>query len=438
MKCIEIAHDHDLNVLVEMLCEVSSVRDPVSLLGQFGKHFWQIRPVDIMVSISTRNLEPGQYKITRMIYPSRVDASFEPANPWRNWEHIPVRTGGFLGELISHAVPQLLHDLEIDNDPVLGDKLADMGSCIASPIFDHGKTPNWNIYFHHEPDLYTIGQLADHFLTANLVGTATRNLLAINREEELNAKLTAQLEAVARVQQALLPRKIPHIEGLTIATSYLTSDEAGGDYYDFFELPDGRWGIVIADVSGHGAAAATVMAMLHAILHAYEVDPFTPDAVLGYANARLASSRIESFFVTAFFGVYDPATGELVYTRAGHNPPRLKRGDTGRVLAIANAPGLPLGIDPSYVYQTDTITLAHHDTLVLYTDGITEAFNNQREQFGLSRLDGALVGCSGMPDCVVDSIHTKLFEHTRSLDRADDQTIVALQRIDEPSATQSK
>jgi len=231
------------------------------------------------------------------------------------------------------------------------------------------------------------------------------------------------------VQQALLPREIPKIPGLKIATSYLTSDEAGGDYYDFFPAPNGTWGVVIADVAGHGAAAATVMAMLHAILHGYRGPDFAPDAVLRYANSRLEACRIESTFVTAFFGVYDPATGRLEYARAGHNPPRLKQRDGGGVRAVDGAHGLPLGITRDYEMRSGSLDLRVGDTLVLYTDGITEAFSAEREQFGIHRLDGALVGCSGEPDCVVDSVHKALYKHTRSLAREDDQTIVAIRRV---------
>ncbi|MBZ0173263.1 MAG: PP2C family protein-serine/threonine phosphatase, partial [Phycisphaerales bacterium] len=296
-------------------------------------------------------------------------------------------------------------------------------------IFDHGEAINWNLYFHGGRDFYTADHLAVHFLTVNLVGTATRNLLAVNRADELNRRLTAQLEAVARVQQALLPREIPKIPGLKISTSYLTSDEAGGDYYDFFVLPGGRWGILIADVAGHGAAAATVMAMLHAILHGYQGPEFSADAVMRYANGRLSSSRIDSTFVTAFFGVYEPGSGRLEYSRAGHNPPRLKIGDTGEVRALDDAAGLPLGITEEYEIQTGCVRLGVGDTLVLYTDGITEAFNGLREQFGLGGLDGALVGCSGDPECAVDSVHKALYRHTGSLGRDDDQTIVAIRRV---------
>lgn len=428
MRRLDTADHTELGVLAEMLREVSSVEEPVSMLRRFGRHFWQVRPIHLMISVSRRGLPEGSYKLTRVVRPDSFDG--EAPNPWRDWEKLPLHRGGFLGETIAQPRPQVFNHLHVPEDPALGDMLAEFGSCMASPIFDRGEALNWNFNFHRDPELYTPDMLADHFLTANLVGTATRNLLAVNRAEELNRQLTAQVEAVARVQQALLPTTTPEIPGVRIATSYLTSQEAGGDYYDFFPLPDGKWGILIADVAGHGAAAATVMAMLHAILHGYVGPEFGPDAVMRYANARLSNQRIDATFVTAFFAVYDPAEHTLVYARAGHNPPRLKLGDTGEVVGLDDASGLPLGITEDYEIQTGQVRLGLRDTLVLYTDGITEAFSPQREQFGIERLDKALVGCSGEPECVVDSVHKALYAHTRSLSRDDDQTIVALRRVE--------
>ena len=418
-----------LSVLAEMLREVSSVDEPVEMLRRFGQHFWRVRRIDYLVSTSSRGLPDGQYKVTRAMTPGRLEADDGGPNPWRDWAKLDAFRGGFLGEAMSRVEPQLFNNLRVTGDPALGDSIAAFGSCVASPIFDRGEALNWNFNFHRDPHFYTREHLADHFLTTNLVGTATRNLLAVNRAEELNRQLTAQLEAVARVQQALLPIGIPAIPDLAISTSYLTSQEAGGDYYDFFPLPDGRWGVLIADVAGHGAAAATVMAMLHAILHGYEGPEFDPAAVMRYANRRLGRHRIDATFVTAFFAVYDPSGHTLTYARAGHNPPRLKRGETGEVLVLDDAPGLPLGITDDYDIQTGRLILGVYDTLVLYTDGITEAFNAEREQFGTQRLDEALIACSGQPECVVDSVHKALYQHTRSLARDDDQTIVALQRV---------
>jgi phosphoserine phosphatase RsbU/P len=420
--------ESEIRVLSEMLREVSSVHEPVAMLRRFGRHFWKVRPVDYMVSVSRRGLPTGRYKVTRAFRVREQEA--EAPDPWRDWDSLPAHEGGFLGRVLLREEPQLFRDLRIADDPALGAVIAEFGSCMASPIFDRGEALNWNLYFHRDPAMYTPEHLADHFLTANLVGTATRNLLAVNRAEELNRRLTAQLEAVARVQQALLPRDIPRFPGLTIATSYLTSQEAGGDYYDFFHLPEGRLGVLIADVAGHGAAAATVMAMLHAILHGYEGPEFAPDAVMRYANARLVGHPVDATFVTAFFAVYDPASHRLEYARAGHNPPRLKRGDSGLVEALDGGAGLPLGITDGYEIGSGSVSVRPRDTLVLYTDGVTEAFGPGREQFGVERLDRALVGCSGEPECVVDSVHRALHAHTGSLARDDDQTIVAMRRTD--------
>ncbi len=166
-------------------------------------------------------------------------------------------------------------------------------------------------------------------------------------------------------------------------SSYLTSNESGGDYYDFFRLPGERWLILIADVSGHGAAAATVMAMLHAILHCYSplngIDRFDPAQIMEFANDRLLNARLEGNFVTAFLAVFDPATGRFDYANAGHNPPRLKDGLSGKITPIDGAGTLPLGILEDLNATTETIHLKPNDTIVLYTDGITEAFSPPRK-----------------------------------------------------------
>jgi sigma-B regulation protein RsbU (phosphoserine phosphatase) len=249
---------------------------------------------------------------------------------------------------------------------------------------------------------------------------------------QLNTRLSAQFEEVARVQRSLLPRVMPDIPGLDLATSYLTSDEAGGDYYDFFRLPGGCWGILIADVSGHGAAAATVMAMLHGILHAFVGATSTipaPDEVMRYANGRLLEAGLESSFVTAFFAIYNPETSVLRFARAGHNPPIVKRPDRGCVELDSDRAGPPLGVFEPYEVACEEVRLDPGDTLVLYTDGITEAFSASREMFTAAKLMDAISRVSCHPDAVIDAVHQSLFKHTGGArTRADDQTLVVLRR----------
>jgi sigma-B regulation protein RsbU (phosphoserine phosphatase) len=269
-------------------------------------------------------------------------------------------------------------------------------------------------------------------LLSNLIGAMTRNLVAIKEVERLNGELNAQFEEVARVQQSLLPEKIPVIPGLAVATSYLTSDRAGGDYYDFLPMPGGRVGILVADVSGHGAGAATIMAMLRAILHCYSGGDGGAASILRFANHRLVASRLEGNFVTAFFGVFDPATARLNYASAGHNPPRFISGATGEIRGIEDGASLPLGITQDLDFLSEDLQLRPGDAMVLYTDGITEAFGSAHadrgiDMFGVERLDRAILASDLRPDSIIENIHKALFEHTGARTRADDQTLVAFQ-----------
>jgi sigma-B regulation protein RsbU (phosphoserine phosphatase) len=196
-------------------------------------------------------------------------------------------------------------------------------------------------------------------------------------------------------------------------------------------MPDGRLGVLVADVSGHGAGAATIMAMMRAILHCYSGGDGSASSVLRFVNQRLLGSRLEGNFVTAFFGVYDPAKARLNYASAGHNPPRLYTAATGSIRGIEDAATLPLGISDDMDVWSEDVQLSPGDAIVLYTDGITEAFSGdgQRQMFGVEKLDEAIRTTAGRPDDIVESIHRSLFAHTQSRTRADDQTLVAMQYV---------
>jgi phosphoserine phosphatase RsbU/P len=439
VQFIDLQQNGDIEVITEMLRQVSLATDPSQVLEIFGPYFRRKRPSDVYLGVSVRGLKPGEYKITRKFrFDPDGDAveNLNDVNPWRDWDRLPTYTGGLIGQLIARGEPSLIHHLDAADDPAIGDIVADMGACLASPHFDRGEPTNWAISFVRDPEGFDIETVDEAFLLGSLLGTVTRQILSIAQTKSLNRQLQSQFEEVARVQRSLLPSRIPDIPGLEIATSYLTSDEAGGDYYDFFEFRDGSWGIVIADVAGHGAGAATVMAMLRAILHGFAHDrqTVTPDDILNYTNMRLHDAGIDGRFVTAFFAVYDPKPNKsgnptLTYARSGHNPPRIKEGKTGVVRPLDEAGTVPLGVFETYKACSACIELHPDDTVVLYTDGITEAFNTSREMFGVDRLDSALTNCSGNPDCTVDSVHTALYAHTGKLSRDDDQTIVTFRYV---------
>ena len=234
-----------------------------------------------------------------------------------------------------------------------------------------------------------------------------------------------ELEAVAAAQQLLLPAELPHVPALDLAVSYRPARQAGGDYYDFLPLSDGRWGLFIADVSGHGAAAAIVAAVVHATLRGCpELDD--PGKVLAYINGRLRGARTEwsGSFVTAFYAVFDPRTRTLSYATAGHPPARLRSGSDGVVRSLDAVRALPLGIEAGETFVTNSTIVTPGDVLVMFTDGVAEASDPHDEWFGAERLDHSIPEADGSARSVLDVISNELGAFTQGQRPADDQTLV--------------
>ncbi len=423
MHTIDLTSIPRVAMYVDMLRRVSRHTEPADVQKEFARILREERQVDGMISLSVRGLPRGQYKFTRVNLDD--DVGTVTINPWRQWNDLATHSGGFIGSLIEAPVPRIVQHMNVRHDPVLGDRLARFGSCFANPLYDDGEALNWSITFRVGDEAYTAEGSETNILRSNVIGKLTKSLVVAKQARELNAKLTAQLEEIAQIQRTLLPDRLPSVPGVSIATSYLTSNEAGGDYYDFFEMGKGRLGVVVADVSGHGAGAATVMAMLQTILHGFQERHKGPAAMLEHANRELMRKRFDTMFVTAFAGVIDRERAVLTYANAGHNPPehRLIGGETR---SLAEGASVPLGVIDRPEYTDARTPMNAGETMVLYTDGVTEAFSPppEREMFGVRRLREALATCSGEPSCVIESIHERLYEHTRSRERADDQTLV--------------
>lgn len=433
---IDLSQNPRIAELTRVMRRMSDLTDPAELLRAFSPWVATRFRRDFLLTLSRRGLGEGRYKFTRVI-PGRpnfddLSRARTVMNPWEQWDELPEHTGGLVGEIVTRGEPRVITGLDLASDQVLsgvmGEDAARMRSLAAIPTYDRGEAINWSIIFCADDAPYTLEEFEDGMLDINMIGTATRNLVARREVETLNNKLGGQIEQIARIQRALLPEKNPTVPGFGIATSYIPSDDTGGDYYDYYHGPDGRLGVLIADVSGHGAGAATVMAMLRAIIHCYEsADGIDTARFARYCNSKLAASKIEGNFVTAFFCVIDPASGEIVWTRAGHNPPRIRRAD-GTVEVIDSAGTLPLGVVDDLDAESDRGRLHPGDTLVLYTDGITELRGPGNELFGEERFDRAVHACDGMPECVVDAVHRAMHDFTGSMTRQDDQTLVVVRR----------
>jgi sigma-B regulation protein RsbU (phosphoserine phosphatase) len=187
----------------------------------------------------------------------------------------------------------------------------------------------------------------------------------------------------------------------------------------------------IADVSGHGTPAAVLMAITHAVAHAQPGTHTPPAAMLGYLNDQLTRSYTRSgTFVTAFYAVLDPRALTLAYSRAGHNPPRLVRGD--RVLSLDEDGGLPMGILDGQAYGQVKVKLERGDLLLLYTDGITEAMAPRdgqapRDLFGLERLDALLLDCGAASAAgCIERVRAEVALFSENAPPTDDQTLIAI------------
>jgi sigma-B regulation protein RsbU (phosphoserine phosphatase) len=473
--------DPRLNHLLGLVRDLSSAKTPQEVLQSFGRGMAEIMPPTAFISASCRGLPAGQYKITRMS-PAGWMENLAEADPWRQWDDLAVREGGLLGELIARGRPSLVRDLAIQDDPVLGGLLAAYDAIVAVPLFDAGQPLNWAFHLRTDPPGFSSEELEEMLLRGNLVGNAVKHVKTAEQLAKANAMIREELERIANIQRSLLPQPIPEVPGLAIAASYKVFDAAGGDLYEVLPLRPRRgidpeceqtasssarasasvgqpqpavrsgrvavgqdlgdhgdtseamaapelWGLLVGDVSGHGPSAAVVMAMLHSIIHAYPGPTHDPGRMLCYANEHLSAKRIEQSFATAFLAAFTPASRELVYACAGHNPPLLLSGEgPTRCLDRLDAVGsVPLGILSGVSYESARVRLEPGQTLLMYTDGVTEAFSPDEELFGEQRLIEALLNSDGSPQGVIQSVQSALVAHQAGARPMDDQTMLAIQ-----------
>lgn len=234
------------------------------------------------------------------------------------------------------------------------------------------------------------------------LGTARDSHLQFEAALQLESALTHARRVAGSLQQALLPRTLPAVPGIAFAATYRTqtSDgEIGGDWYDVFTLPGGELAIAIGDVVGHGLDAAAAMIRMREILRAAAMlDGPRPDRILATVNRTMPAFG-EGLFATAALAVIDPRTLRFACSCAGHPWPRLIHADTIATLARG---GLPLGIDPDAVYESDDARLEPGDRLVFFTDGLIESTRDLIE--GERRLMAALSGGIVDPDALVDNV----------------------------------
>lgn len=239
------------------------------------------------------------------------------------------------------------------------------------------------------------------------------------------SRLEQELDVARQIQASFIPHGSPSIPRCSVASFWQAARQVSGDFYDFLELPGNRWGIVIADVADKGVPAALFMALSRTILRTIAFSRYEPAAALERANGIIWNDTTSDLFVTAFYAIWDPATNTLSYANAGHNPPLLLRGE-GKTELLAGD-GIAIGVLERIRIAQKYVHVTAGDVVIFYTDGVTEAMNEDMDEFGLERLRlAASAALKRDAQGIVRAITSAVGDHAGDTAQYDDVTLVVM------------
>lgn len=240
-------------------------------------------------------------------------------------------------------------------------------------------------------------------------------------------QLEQELAFAREIQTSFLPKREPQIEGWSVAGVWQAARQVGGDFYDFIPQPEGRWGVVIADVADKGVPAALFMALSRTLMRAVAFSGRAPGDALARANELIQTDSASDLFVTMIYAIWDPGTAQVSFANAGHNPPLLCRAN-GEI-SVLKSSGIALGVVDRLLPETIAFHIEPGDVFLLYTDGMTDALNTAGDEFGLARLQAVLaqsrhLDARGIADALMQAVDDFIADEAPF----DDQTLVVLKR----------
>lgn len=263
-------------------------------------------------------------------------------------------------------------------------------------------------------------------------GIAQQIALAIQNDRLQNEmvvreRLETEIQLARQIQKTFIPERLPMHTGWELAARWKTARQVGGDYYDVIELPDHKLGLIIADVADKGVPAALFMALTRTLVRAAAVEAPTPAGVLQRVNDLLMPDTSQGMFVTAVYAVLDQETGEFTYANAGHNPPLWIQ--SNREIVKLTRTGIALGLIDSYPISERTIQIHPGDSILLYTDGVTEAFSPAEDLFGEERLLDIIRSNSlATAESLLDAVEAGIDDFISSSPLSDDLTMMVIKR----------
>ncbi|MCC6128502.1 MAG: SpoIIE family protein phosphatase [Acidobacteria bacterium] len=321
--------------------------------------------------------------------------------------------------------------IDTQSDAILGAaqsiRIQGITSCTAAPLSINEKVFGL-IYLEARLGRKTFTE-DDLRLLAALANAAAIKIETVRLQEAETARLRIEREVALAwdVQKRLLPEKAPDLPKTELFGRTIPSRTVSGDYFDFFPDPEGRLYVVVADVCGKGIAASLLAASVQSAFQAWASEGFSPGELCSRLNELVYRRSSPEKFITLFSALYDPGSGNVVYTNAGHNPGVWLHSDGSSLLLEAQ--GLPLGLFPGQTYPNAEISLAPGDLLVLYSDGMVEANDPSENEFGIERLtEGARTRRKVPLEEIADGIAAELQSFVINVPYADDRTLVLLRR----------
>jgi sigma-B regulation protein RsbU (phosphoserine phosphatase) len=288
---------------------------------------------------------------------------------------------------------------------------------VAIPLHAEGQLVGVFTASHSELNGFSPSQLRLLQALCSDVAVAVHKARRFQQEQRQREQMSSEAREARVIQQALLPKGSPSIPGFTVSGLSIPAGAVGGDWYDFIPMDNGRWGLVLADVSGKGTAAALLMSATRGILRSLVEAACTPGEVLAKLNRVLVEDFPAGRFVTMVYAVLDPARRTLTFANAGHLAPLLVTGSSAQFMNVER--GIPLGLGLGDFSEME-VKLPEGSRVVFYSDGITEAENQADEEYGWARLQEHFLRADASADSLLDDVRS--FAHDAGL--RDDASVI--------------
>ena len=308
---------------------------------------------------------------------------------------------GMVGHVAS--IGQMHYAPDVRQDPYYIGCEESTLSEVAIPLHVEGQLVGVFTASHTELDAFSSCQLRLLQALCSDVAVAVHNARRFQQEKQQREQMTHEAREARIIQQALLPKTSPSIPGFAVSGLSIPVGAVGGDWYDFIPMDHGRWGLVLADVSGKGTAAALLMSATRGILRSLVEAACTPGEVLTKLNRLLVEDFPAGRFVTMVYAVLDPAKRTLTFANAGHLRPLLVAGSSAQFLDVER--GIPLGLQPGDFSEVE-VKLPLGSRLVFYSDGITEAENPAGGEYGLVRLQEHFLRTDASAESLLDDVRS--------------------------------